>query len=463
MQPSEVRLELANTGESQFTVRYNECSPTVSFPFVAAPIDSLLFSGPAGCNTASYDDPLIGGATVTTAQRLIGKNVRVTYRSGDATVENVEGRLTQLDDAAVVINTVTGTTTVRRELVLHITALQLSGEPRLNLQLREIGKLLDIGGVDTQLRFKAAHALIIEPTSQGEAGACVASLRTHVTVSNGYAYPIVVDKLTLVEHEQTAPGPYEEAATMAAAPRAEYRKEHFVAESGQTGAVPVPFAVTVSDRQQPTVLNVGQTRFEQARWHVLGSVDPSNANSSGAVPLDFVVRWHKQKNTPAFVLSGPVAVHLDMDPLSGDDHLLPMPLQLGFYWNAWDNAAARRMYQRLGRTTLVTMQQDTSDELRAKDQHSGKENKHIVHNRFVLSNKSPYDAICKVYLRPRGDRVLRAVKLHEGDVRQINISPFVPEQETDMSEPGVFTLTVIVPRNAKEVSVVLRTDYYLSR
>lgn len=466
--PSEVRLELANTGESQFAVHYKECSSTVMFPFVAAPVDSLLFSGPAGCNAANYDDPLIGGATVTTAQRLIGRIVRVSYRSGKANIEQLEGHLTQLDDTAVVIDTSAGTSTLRRDVVVQISALQLSGEPRLNLQLQDPGKSLDVAGVDTQLQFRAAHSLIIEPVSSStDAGACVATLRTHVTVSNGYAYPIVVDKLTLVEHEQLTPERSEEATAMAAAPRAEYRKEHFVAESGQSGAIPVPFPVVVADRQQSTVLNVGQTKFEAARWHLLGSADPSNSNLSGAVPLDFVIRLRSQReqaNTPRpFVLSGPVAVHLDMDPLPGDDHLLPTPLQLGFYWNAWDHAAARRLYQRLGRTTLLTVQQETSEELRAKDEHSAEKNKHAVHNRYVLSNKSPYDATCKIYLRPYGDRVLTDVKLHEGDARRAKISAFVPEQETDMSEPGVYTLTVVVPRNTKQFPVGLRTEYYLRR
>lgn len=466
--PSRTELNLANTGGGQFSIAFSSAGERLYFPFASTPIDALTYTGTAGVRTATYDDPMLGGATGTTAARMIGKPVVVSYTSAEGhRVYKAEGTLNQADTDIVVVAGDDGatTTTLKTDNILSVAVKGLAGEPTLVTQLANPGGSVVVRGRDSQFSYTVQHSLLVEPDVNSQDGSCKVRLSTHATVHNGYNWPLELAKLTLTEHEiiERPMHTYARAQTSA------YQEESAAAApssgggggtSGQSGAVEVPGAIRLARTLAPTVVTVGVKELTKAKWHLLGSADPATSVGKHQVELDFVVRLNRAADD-GFLLSGSAAVQLDMDPVAGDDHVAPVSLPFGFHYNAWDTTNSKRMYYRLGSTTLVALEMSSPGDLAKHDKHDVQENNHVVHRRLKYANKTPYPAVTKVYLRTESGRmVLKDVKLMSDYAKDaVSLGNFVPETKEMHNEPTTRTLVVRVPPNTREFVVDLRTEY----
>lgn len=473
LRPSQIDLNVANTGGAQFAVVYNKADEQLYFPFTSTLVDKLAFSGAAGLRAANYDDPAFGGSSGTTIARMIGKKVTISYNVNEQSeMMAVSGTLIQMDEEVAVVSVGTSTVSVKVPSIVSVTAVDLSGKPTLKTQLDNPGKQLVVRGQDSQLSFKAHHTALLEPDKDSFRGNCTVRLATHATMLNGYAWPLEVDKLSLTEHEVVERAPvikdYRMYATTRAAPppnkqQAEEAPPQIDGTSGQSGSVEIESdngPIVLSRSLAHTVVTVSEKMLTNARWHLLGEVDPTTTMELNRVQLDFVVRLSRSDDD-GFLLSGPASVQLDMDPLPGDDHLAPVTLPFGFYHNAWDEKNAKRMYHRMGKTSMVTVKKYQTNAMKLREVHNKKENTHVVTQRLRYKNKTPYNAVCKMYLRTRSAYTqVASISVVESRKDRVKLGSFVPETDDDSKEPNTYTLTAVVPPNTGEFDVDLETRYF---
>ena len=479
--PSQIDLNLSNTGGADFVVVYTSAGDKLYFPFTSTPVQQLQFSGDADLLAANYDDPMMGGVSGTTTTRMIGKQVTISYVAATATdkdharVLSVTGTLIQMDDAVAVVTSGAGTLALRSPNIVSVSSVEVRGEPTLSAQLGAPGQQLVVRGRDTQLRYSVQHNALLEPIAgESNAGSCKVRLTTHATINNGYRWPLEVRKLTLTEHEEImremqAEQSYSAAPMMMArqAASAESSPPPSVGgSSGQSGSIDVRTTdkpVELGRSIAPTVVMVGETRLTKARWHLLGSVDPTETGQeSENIALDFVVRMNRDPAT-GFMLSGAASVQLDMDPLPGDDHLAPTSLPRGFYHDAWDKKNSARMYHQLGETMLVTLEACVTDKMREAEKHDTRSNSHEVKRTLKFANKTPYDAQCKLYIRTLSyKKQMTSVDVVDSkNSSRVRLEKkFVVELPDESDQPGTHTLLVVVPPKTDEFEVNLRAVYY---
>lgn len=475
--PSQIDLTLSNTGGADFTVVYNKSGDKLYFPFTSTPIQRLRFSGAAGLRAATYDDPMMGGSSGTTTARMIGKQVTVSYVASEGAEKSriltLTGTLVQFDQSVAVVASNAGTVALKAAHIISVSGVDIGGDPILSAQLSDVGKQLVVRGTDTQLGYSVQHSVLVEPIKGVQDGSCNVRLMTHATVTNGYNWPLEVRKLTLVEHQmlEREVRSLRSFATMAAAPPSGNDDGGGAAPiqsgtSGQTGSIEVNangLPITIGRALAPTVVTVSDLRLSVANWHLLASIDPTDtAQDSVDVPLDFVVRLNRGLNAP-FLPSGPASVHLDMDPLPGDDHMAPTSLPRGFYYDAWDKKNANRMYYSLGETTMVTVEAYVTGDMRADEKHDEQKNRHTVKRVLKFANKTPYDAQCKLYIRTASysKTMTSAVVTSSSDDSRVRMDKkFVAELGDEPDQPETQTLLVVVPPKTTSFLVILRAEYF---
>lgn len=471
-----VTLDIANTGGGQFDVHYTKASAKQSFYFPATPIDQMTFSGAAGFQGAQLDDPFVGGATGTTSSRIIGHRVSVNYRPAAAAADDKKhhrevymGRVVQLDDQALVLDIGDrGVVTLRSEWVTSMNAVDLPGAPQLSLQLANEGGELNIQGRDPHFRFRAHHILLLKPSGKPD-GSAVAELATQAIVTTGYQWPIPVAKLALTEVQQ--PPQYEARASYeGAAPtmKMSYAAAPAVATSAgtseQTGTVALNHGVVLgSSTAGDTLLMVGTRQFDQARWHLLAEMDPTVPGADeclARVHPNFVFTLRRRTDTgplDKFLLSGPGNVQVDGDPSAAGT--ARVPLEDGFYYDAWD-ADNAQLYYRLAPTGLATL--ELCRDLGTRDDNDRQNNKYVIVRKLRVTNRTPYAAVFKVYVSTgSSNRVIKSIEVVSHDVREATVTPFAPERPSDVNRPGVRTLGLLVDPNATARTVTLRVEYYL--
>lgn len=477
----QLALNITNTGGGQFDVHYTNAGAKESFYFPATPIDQMTFSGAAGFEGAQLDDPFVGGATGTTSSRIIGHRVSVNYRpanGGDDKKHHREvymGRVVQLDDQALVLDTGDrGVLTLRSEWVTSMNAVDLPGAPQLSLQLANEGGELNIQGRDPHFRFRAHHILLLKPSGKPD-GSAIAELTTQAIVTTGYQWSIPVNKLSLTEVQQPpqyeARASYEDAApTMkmyAASAAAPVVAKHSAGASEQTGTVTLNHGVVLgSSTAGDTLLMVGARRFDQARWHLLAEIDPTVSGAEeclARVHPNFVFTLRRRTDTgplDKFLLSGPGNVQVDGDPSA--EGTARVPLEDGFYYDAWDSENAQ-LYYRLAPTGLATL--EVCQDLATRDDNDRQNNKYVIVRQLRVSNRTPYPAVFKVYVSTGGsNRVIKSMEVMSRDkeaIREATVTPFVPERPSDVTRPAVRTLGLLVDANVTARTVTLRVEYYL--
>ncbi len=465
--PSEISLNVDNDGRAAFVVKYGKADDAShrTFPFVSTPVQKLSFVPTADDGTefrsAAYDDPMIGGATGTTAARMIGSRVTVHYVASDEAVHqlSVTGKLIQLDDTAAVVSEGATTVSIKTDLLVSVVAETNGAAPLLITDVTSNGPLA-VSGTDSQFSYDVHHSVVLEPvTGSDKAGTAVSTLRSFVTIMNRYRYPVRVNSLTVTENEHVKDMYQAEAApavmTFRAAPA---QKKMPVARSEQKGAHTLDFPVNLTANAR-TVVALGTVKLGESRWHMLGEIDPTDDSDSIVPckkPLDLVVRlWRKNAG---FTFSGSASVCIDMDPLPGVDHVLTSE-NGGFWYDAWDSANAVRMYYNMGVNTLVMAeQQGFPDDAK----HNERDNTHRVFVHLSYTNKTPYFVVVKQTLRGQRRRVIKNVKAvpRTTGIMHVNVGDFVREVEEDIIDQQARTLTLTLAPSTEGV-VTVTTNYYL--